>query len=147
MGMFCYFLMCYLQVNQLCLKTTVLYLSMFSPCITHFHFLVPTGALRSLWFVRSLFQHYALKTRKTHFFRTHIKKKHLWTIVKTRTCFGQLYVHHQGVRSVLDWNCLLLSLLLIGCFRCVGGWIWFVWQSLASVLHVVLVGLCLVDVV
>jgi hypothetical protein len=71
----------------------------------------------------------------------------MWTIVKTTTCFGQLYVHHQGVWSVLDWNCLLLSLLLIGCFCCVGSCIWFVWRCLASVLRVGLVGFCSVDVV
>jgi hypothetical protein len=35
--------------------------------------LVPPGALRSLWFIRSFFQHYALKTRKTHFFKTFVK--------------------------------------------------------------------------
>jgi hypothetical protein len=39
----------------------------------HFHFLRPTGALRSLCFIRSLFQHYILKTRKTHFFKTLFK--------------------------------------------------------------------------
>jgi hypothetical protein len=70
----------------------------------HFHSLIPTRALRSLWFIRSLFQHYALKTRKTQSFKTLVKKQ-LWTIVKTPTCFGQLIVHHQGVWSVLDWNC------------------------------------------
>jgi hypothetical protein len=58
-----------------------------------------------------------------------------------------MYVHHQGVWSVLDWYCLLLSLLIIGCFCCVGSWIRLFWQSLASVLRVVLVGLCSVDVV
>jgi hypothetical protein len=38
-----------------------------------FSLFIPTGALRSLWFIRSLFQHYALKTRKTHFCKTLVK--------------------------------------------------------------------------
>jgi hypothetical protein len=39
----------------------------------HFHSLIPTGSLRSLLFIRSLFQHCVLKTRKTHFFKTLVK--------------------------------------------------------------------------
>jgi hypothetical protein len=47
---------------------------------------IPTGALRSLLYIRSLFQHCALKTRKTHFFKTLVKNncgpslkfQHVW---------------------------------------------------------------------
>jgi hypothetical protein len=35
--------------------------------------LIPTSALRSLWFIRSVFQHHTLKTCKTHFLKILVK--------------------------------------------------------------------------
>jgi hypothetical protein len=68
---------------------------------------ITTGTLRSLWFIRSLFQHCVLKTSKTLFLK-HLLK----TSVDQRwnsNMFRTMYVHHQGswwtyiVRNMLEF--------------------------------------------
>jgi hypothetical protein len=70
---------------------------------------IPTGVLRSLWFIRSWIQHYDLKTRKTHFFQTLVKN----------TCAPSLKLQHisDSCMSIIrEFEVFLIE--TVCCFRC-----------------------------
>jgi hypothetical protein len=84
-------------------RTQYRFIHVFTVHHFHFHFLIPTGALRSLWFFRSLFQHYVLKHVK-HISLKHLLKNICGPSLKLQQVSDNVYPS-SGSWSVLDWNC------------------------------------------